>query len=83
MKHLKNHIIRILTGWHSVDTFGNPKCVLGRYNVCLSNAFIIEMNYSILSERWFSHVSGYEHPDNPVVFWKQLPKRPMFFKIDG
>lgn len=82
MKHIKNHIIRILTGWHAVETFGNPKGVFVRCIVCLKNGFIHEMNHSDIGNRWYSFLANDEHPDNPVIFWRKLPKRTMFFKID-
>lgn len=81
MKHIKNHIIRILTGWNAVETFGNPKGKTKDYIACHKNGVVTEQYYSNLSKRWFS-CYGRVKEDNPVVFWIKLPKRPMFFKID-
>lgn len=75
---IKAYFILLVSGWRSVEVFGTPKDTMGTYIVCLRNNAVMEFNYSNFGGdvRWWKIGIGDEHSDNPIVFWKPLPKSP-------
>lgn len=74
----KAYFILLVSGWRSVEIFGTPKDTMGTYIVCLKNNAVMEFNYSNFDGdvRWWKIGIGDEHSDNPIIFWKPLPKSP-------
>jgi hypothetical protein len=75
---LKAYYILLSTGWRSIDVFGPPKDTMGTYIVCLKNNSVMELYYYNYDGdiRWYKLGVGDECKENPVVFWKNLPKSP-------
>ena len=76
MKKLKAYLIFILTGWRSVEVFGNPKDITGSYIVLA----VMNLRYSRYGGddkgRWWQYLIGDEVDENHVIYWKSLPKPP-------
>ncbi|NCT19369.1 MAG: hypothetical protein COS19_02270 [Flavobacteriaceae bacterium CG02_land_8_20_14_3_00_34_13] len=74
----KAYFILLVSGWRSIEIFGTPKDTMGTYIVCLKNNAVMEFNYSNFDGdvRWWKIGIGDEHSDNPIIFWKLLPKSP-------
>ena len=75
---IKAYYIFLVTGWRSVEIFGTPKDNMGTYIVCLKNNAVMEFNYSNWDGdvRWWKMGVGDECKENPIIFWKPLPKSP-------
>lgn len=74
----KAYFILLVSGWRSVEIFGTPKGIMGTYIVCLKNKAVMEFNYSNWDGyvRWWKIGIDDECKENPVIFWKPLPKPP-------
>ena len=74
----KAYFILLVSGWRSVEIFGTPKDTMGTYIVCLKNSSVMEFNYSNWDGdvRWWKIGVGDECKENPIIFWKPLPKSP-------
>lgn len=74
----KAYFILLVSGWRSVKIFGTPKDTTGAYIVCLKNNTVMEFYYSNFDGDvgWWKIGVGDESSDNPVIFWKPLPKPP-------
>lgn len=74
----KAYFILLVSGWRSVEIFGTPKDNIGTYIVCLKNNSVMEFNYSNWDGdvRWWKMGVGDECKENPIIFWKPLPKSP-------
>lgn len=77
-RKLKAYFVFLTTGWRSVEVFGHPKVMMGTYMVCLKNEAVMEFNYFNHegSVRWWAFSGGDEYKEDPVMFWKPLPKAP-------
>ena len=51
---------------------------MGTYMACLKNNAVMELNYFNIEGRisWWRFSVGDVRKENPVVFWKPLPKAP-------
>lgn len=79
MKKFKAYLIFILTGWRSVEVFGNPKEITGSYIACLKSKDVMcfyYSNYGNGNGRWWSFSVGDVSIENKVIYWKSLPKPP-------
>ena len=76
------YVIFFMTGWKSIEVFGPPKEIMGAYLVTLKNQAVMEYNYSNYGGKhnWWKIGIGNESNDNPVIFWKELPKPPYVIK---
>lgn len=77
-RKLKAYFVFLTTGWRSVEVFGHPKKITGVYMVCLKSKWVSEFNFSNWNHepRWYKIGVGDECKENPVIFWKPLPKVP-------
>ena len=77
MKKLKSYLTYWLTGWKSVEVFGNPCVESGYYIVCLRNSGVIEAIFSnYYNPRWWHLQHGDFKDTNPVVYYRNMPKPP-------
>lgn len=72
------YYILLITGWRCIEFIGPPKTTTGTFIVCLKNNGIMEFNYSNFDGdiRWWKIGIGDQCNENPIIFWKPLPKPP-------
>jgi hypothetical protein len=78
MKKIKAYLVYFLTGWKSVEVFGNPDSEFGTFIACLQNNAVMELNFSSDGNisRWWRIGIGDIQFINPVMYWRPLPKHP-------
>ena len=78
MKKIKAYLTYWLTGWKSVEVFGNPGVKSRHYIVCLKNTAVVDGIFN--SEpwpRWWHMQHGDFKKHNPVIYYREMPKPPM------